>query len=172
MKRNRVAVMVVLAVLLSVTLVGVGRAQDAMTPTPQEVIDKVREAAEYLAANGDSVLDEFNDPNGPWVYGDTYVFVMDCENDVYAAHPMSDIVGKKIDEFVDAKGNRSGVEECAAGESPGGAWVELFWHKLDSDEMLRKVNYIYKIPGTAYTLASGIYDSTLTIEELNGMLAE
>ena len=135
-------------------------------------IDKVREAAGYLAANGDSVLDEFNDPNGPWVFGDTYVFVMDCENDVYAAHPMSDIVGKKIDEFVDAKGNHSGVEECVAGENPEGAWVELFWHKLDSDEMMRKVNYVYKLPDSPYTLSSGIYDSTLTIEELNGMVAE
>ena len=170
MKKIRIPAAIVLAALLCVVLSGVGRAQE--TVTPQEVIDMVREAAEYLAANGDAVLDEFNDPNGPWVYGDTYVFVMDCENDVYAAHPMSDIVGRHIDEFVDARGNQSGVEECAAGDIPEGAWVELYWHTLDSDEMMRKVNYIYRLPGSHYTLASGIYDSTLSIEELNGMLGK
>jgi hypothetical protein len=168
MKRMKVPGLILLAVLICAVFSGAGMAQDAVTP--EEVISTVREAAVYLSENGDTVLDEFNDPDGPWVYGDTYVFVMDCENDVYAAHPMSDIVGKKIADFVDAKGNRSGVEECAAGDIPEGAWVELYWHTLDSDEMVRKVNYMYRLPDSSYTLASGIYNSTLTIGELNEMV--
>ena len=63
--------------------------------TPEEVIAKVKEAAEYLSEKGDSVLPEFNDPKGPWVWKDTYIFVMDCDNDVYVGHPMKEVLGRR-----------------------------------------------------------------------------
>ncbi len=139
--------------------------------SPEEVIAKVRAAAGYIATNGDSVLPEFNDPNGPWVWKDTYVFVMDCPGDRYAGHPMPNVMDSKISEIVDYAGNHVGLTECRmAEENPKGAWVEIMWPELDKTTPERKICYVYKIPGIPYTVGSGIYEPTMTIEQLNKLL--
>ena len=53
--------------------------------TPQEVVAKVREAANTLSKTRD--LAQFNQKEGPWVWKDTYIFVNDCHKKVVVAHP-------------------------------------------------------------------------------------
>ncbi|OQX07817.1 MAG: calcium:proton antiporter, partial [Desulfobacteraceae bacterium IS3] len=43
--------------------------------TPEEIISKVRAAAEFLSKAGEAGLAQFNEPKGQWVWKDTYVFV-------------------------------------------------------------------------------------------------
>jgi signal transduction histidine kinase len=143
-------------------------AQEAVTP--EEVIAKVREAAEYLSEKGDAALNEFNDPKGPWVWKDTYVFVMDCDNDVYVGHPMKEVLGKKISKMVDGAGSYVGVEECKVAKKPNGGWVEIMWPKLGTTEPLRKVCYMLRLPGQPYAVGSGMYEPDMTLEELNEKL--
>ena len=138
--------------------------------TPEEVVAKVREAAAYLQEKGDSALIEFNDPKGPWVFKDTYVFVMDCANDRYAGHPMSDVLGTKISELRDLAGNSVGVTECEVAGNPNGGWVEMMWHKIGETKPERKVCYVVRLPGSPYTVGSGIYEPTMTIDELNKLI--
>lgn len=154
--------------LLFVALSASAAAEEAVTP--EEVIAKVREAAQYLAEKGDAVLPEFNDPKGPWVWKDTYVFVMDCDNDVYVGHPMKEVLGKKISGMVDGAGSHVGVEECKVAKNPNGGWVEILWPKLGEEKPLRKVCYMLRLPGGKYAVGSGIYEPDMTIEELNSKL--
>jgi len=143
----------------------------AESATPEEVIAKVREAASYIAANGNSVLPEFDDPKGRWVWKDTYVFVMDCQNDRYAGHPMADVMDTRISQIVDYAGNHAGLTECRMSEeNPKGAWVEIMWPKLGQTAPERKICYVYKIPGLPYTVGSGIYEPTMTMEQLNALI--
>ncbi|MBN1574422.1 MAG: cache domain-containing protein [Deltaproteobacteria bacterium] len=138
--------------------------------TPEEVIAKVREAAEYLTEKGDAALAEFNDPKGAWVWKDTYVFVMDCDNDVYVGHPMKEVLEKKISETVDYAGSYVGVEECKVSNNPNGGWVEIMWPKIGSTEPVRKICYVLRLPGQRYTVGSGIYEPEMTLDELNNKL--
>ncbi len=161
-----------IALSLSILLlIACAAAAADVSATPEEVIAKVREAASYIAKNGDSVLPEFNDPKGPWVWKDTYVFVMDCKNDRYVGHPMSDILGTKISQVVDIVGNHVGLTECQMSEeNANGAWVEIMWPKLGGTTPERKICYVYKLPGSPYTVGSGIYGPTMTIDELNKLI--
>jgi cytochrome c len=154
-------------ILLSLSTTGFA----AESASPEEVIAKVKEAAAYIAANGDSVLPEFDNPKGPWVWKDTYVFVMDCPNDRYAGHPMPDVLNTRISEVVDATGKHIGVTECRMSEeNPKGGWVEIMWPKLGQTAPERKICYVYKIPGLPYTVGSGIYEPTMTMEQLNALI--
>lgn len=152
------------------SLIASAAAPADVSATPEEVIAKVREASSYIAKNGDSVLPEFNDPKGPWVWKDTYVFVMDCANDRYVGHPMSEVLGTKISDLKDFAGNRVGLTECEVANNPNGGWVEIKWPKLDGTKPERKICYVFKLPGSPYTLGSGIYEPTMTIDELNKLI--
>ena len=48
--------------------------------TPQEVYDKVVEAAQYLAQNGEEGLKEFRNPAGKFVWKNAHVWVTQCES--------------------------------------------------------------------------------------------
>ncbi|MBN2224671.1 MAG: cache domain-containing protein [Deltaproteobacteria bacterium] len=167
MKLNVFRSLAALITILSLTAAAIA----AESATPEEVIAKVKEAASYIAANGDSVLPEFNDPEGPWVWKDTYVFVMDCPNDRYAGHPMASVMDTKISEIVDYAGNRVGLTECRMSEeNPKGAWVEIMWPQLGQTTPERKICYVLKLRGLSYTVGSGIYEPTMTMEELNALI--
>jgi len=73
-------------------------AADADTATAQEVVSKVREAAQYLNAKGLAGFADFNNnKDSRWVWKDSYVFVYSCLDDVMIAHPLRpDLVGKPI----------------------------------------------------------------------------
>ena len=43
--------------------------------TPEEVVTKVWGAAKFLQTKGVSGLAALNNPDGPWVWKDSYVFV-------------------------------------------------------------------------------------------------
>ncbi len=56
--------------------------------TAEEVIQKTREAAEYLAKNKECGIETFTTAKSPFVWkSDGYVFVFDCAAGSYVAHP-------------------------------------------------------------------------------------
>jgi cytochrome c len=143
--------------------------------TPKEVITKVREAAAFLSEKGEAGLAEFNDPNGRWSWKGTYVFVFDCRKGIIIAHPSKDIVGVKLADRVDKNGFKFNLALCDEASKPSGGWVE-YWRRSDAvdksgtDEYRRKISYMIKVPGQSMEVGAGIYEPTLTIDELNKML--
>lgn len=51
----------------------------------------------------------------------------------------------------------------------GGGWIEFVWPKPGTTEGVRKISYIYPVPGLRYTVCAGIYDDTMSLDKLNRM---
>ncbi len=159
--------------LFSVASVLPAAAADAVTPA--EVIAKVTEAAAFLSEKGEAGLAQFNDPKGPWSWKDTYVFVFNCDKGTIIGHPNKELVGTELASRVDKNGFKYSVALCEESKKPSGGWVE-YWRPSDvidetgTAEYRRKVSYILKVPGQSMEVGAGIYEPTLTVDELNKML--
>jgi cytochrome c len=166
MKRNDILAGVAIAVLC-VGLSTVAVAQDHATA--KEVVAKVREAASALSKTGD--LEQFNQKQGPWVWKDSYIFVLNCDKMTQAAHPLRpDIRGTEISSIKDPKGNSifpNPKALCEAARKPSGTWAEYWWAKPGETEGSRKVSYLLSAKGTPYVVAAGVYDDKATIKELS-----
>jgi cytochrome c len=148
-------------------------AEEAVTPA--EVIAKVKAAAAFLSENGEAGLAQFNDPNGPWSWKGTYVFVFNCEKGIIIGHPNKDLVGIDLSTRADKNGLKFNVALCKEAEKPSGGWVE-YWRPTDvadetgAAEYRRKVSYMLKVPGQPMEVGAGIYEPTISVDELNKML--
>ncbi len=137
----------------------------------------MKEAAAYLAKEGKAGLATFDSANSPSVWKDSYVFVWDCASDTVVAHPVAAGRGLTISKLKDDTGKALGAPMCAAADQPGGGWVEYMWPKPVAEkgtndlaytgDPARKVTYMLGVPGEPYQVGAGIYDDTLTIDELD-----
>ena len=167
MRINKVLVVLGVA-LLPFSLTNLVVAQDKATS--QEVVAKVKEAASKLSKTGD--LAQFNQKQSPWVWKDTYIFAVDCDKKVIAAHPIKpELIGQDIMALKDTKGNTFLGASCEATKKPSGVWVEYWWPKPGEKEGFRKVSYIASAPNTPYVVGAGIYDDKTTVAELEKMTA-
>ena len=149
--------------------------------TPQEVIAEVKEAAAYLAKNGKSGLKTFDSADSPFVWKDTYVFVYDCVAGLAdVAHPVPASKEQKVATNKDATGRVIGPELCKAAARPGGGWVEYMWWKpvkvegaeTYTKKISRKVTYMLSVEDQPYEVGAGVYNDTLTVEDLNALLKQ
>ena len=137
--------------------------------TPQEVIEKVQEAASTLSGQGKAGLAQFDEKTGPWVWKDTYIFVLDCPRTV-AAHPFRpDLIGKDDRSLKGAHGTEFFPALCDATQNPSGVWVEYWWPKPGEKQASRKISYALKAGNTPYVVGAGIYDDKASIAELEKM---
>jgi len=164
-------------------LLGITAALATESATPEEVIKKVKEAAVYLEKNGKSGLKTFDSAESPFVWKDTYVFVHECPAGlVNVAHPVPETKPQKTTAAKDATGHVIGPAQCEAAARLGGGWHEYMWWKPvkaeDGTQLTyakkpsRKVAYILSVKGQPYQVGAGIYNDTLTVEELNAMLRD
>jgi hypothetical protein len=160
----------ILVVLVTLALFVFGLAYVAMgqeKATPQEIVKTVQDAAAALAKTGEPGLAEFGKKAAPWVWKDTYIFVLDCTKGVMAAHPMKpELVGKDILAMKDTKGNLFFGQLCEATNKPAGVWVEYWWPKPGQTGGFRKISYALKAGDTPYVVGAGIYDDTATTSDL------
>jgi cytochrome c len=137
--------------------------------TPQQVIQKVRQAAEYLSKQGEPGLATFKQRRSDYVWANTYVFVIDCEQKKVAANPLFGFVGMPLSDLKDPTGKLIGPMFCPSDSSPRdskGYWVEYHWPKAGQKEPARKLTYIEPVPDTPFTVGAGIYDDNLTTTDL------
>lgn len=169
--------LVVLGVALLVFVLS-NLAVAAEQATPQEIVAKVQEAANTLAKSaeakaGEASLTPFNQKEGPWVWKDSYIFVLDCAKSTIAAHPIkADLIGKDTTNMKDTKGNAFFGQLCAATQKPSGVWVEYWWPKPGATEGSRKISYALKAGNSPYVVGAGIYDDSVTIEQLEKLTAK
>jgi cytochrome c len=163
--KNRKILVVLAVVFVFVALSSVAAGQDKATA--QEVVAKVREAASALSKTGD--LAQFNQKQGPWVWKDTYIVVLDCDKKTEVAHPIKpELVGTAIKSIKDSKGNNVFPEGlCDAAKKPSGVWIEYWWPKPGEKEGSRKLTYCLSAKGTPYVVGAGVYDDKATIAELS-----
>lgn len=139
--------------------------------TPQQVIQKVKQAVKVLEQSQGKDLSAFDNPKGPWVFGDSYVVLQDCAKGTVAAHPLvPGLVGKKAVGLQDVKGDFFFVEVCQAGKKPGGGWVQYWFPKPHAKKPSRKLAYCLLVPGTSLVATAGVYSNTLKLSDLNKMI--
>src|SRR5207247_930048 len=127
MKRAHRVFAIPLAVLPIVAPLRIAVGQEKATA--QEVVATVRKAAGTLSKTGD--LTAFKQKHAPWVWKDTYVFVIDCDKNLIAAHPIKpELVGQSSAALKDTKGKNVFPEGwCDAAKKAAGVWVEYWWPK-------------------------------------------
>lgn len=140
--------------------------------TPQEIYDMVLKGATVLESLGEEGLQAFNDPKGEFVWKDTYVQVYNCEARQVVGHPNAKLLAMTPEDWwnvQDKKGTYLTRLLCEASKDPNGRWVEYWWPKPGETEASRKITFIIQVPGHPYQVSAGIYDDTLSIEELKKM---
>ena len=162
---NRMIACSVGFIVLGCVLDQTGLAQDKASP--QELVQKVQEAAASLAKSGESGVAAFNTKSAPWVWKDTFVVVLDCGKGIMAANPIKpELVGKPLASLKDAKGNPAFELLCAAAKSPNGVWAEWAVPKPGEKDPSRKVSYGYAAKGTDYVVGAGVFDPQAQISDL------
>jgi cytochrome c len=139
--------------------------------TPEEIVSKVQEAARSLAKSATqpaaTALAPFDQKPGPWVWKDTYVFVVDCGQAIIAAHPVNpELIGKDATSLLDTQGHPFFWQVCDALKKPSGIWLQYWWPKPGQKEGSRKISYALRAGNTSYVVGAGIYDDKLTIADL------
>jgi cytochrome c len=161
-----------LAFGLVLACTGTARAQQDHA-TPQDIVQKVRQAAQDVAKSGEAGLATFSGKNATSVWKDSYIFVLSCEGGtaVTVAHPIRpELKGKptaQIVTFGPKPGEQIAAAMCAAGGKPHGGWVEYDFPKPGETQAMRKVTYMMAAQGTPYMLGAGIYDATAKVEDLD-----
>ncbi len=139
--------------------------------TAAEVIQKTREAAEYLAKEGEKGIATFKSKNAHSFWKtDGYIFVIDCEHGKILAHPFHVVAGAPLKRMDDNRNLQLAKPLCDNGLRPNGGWFEIFLPKPNQTKALRKLVFVRRVPGTTYQVVSGIYDATATVEDLNKLI--
>ena len=152
--------------------VGTARAEQDRA-TPQEVVQRVQQAAQDVAKSGEAGLATFSSKNATSVWKDSYTFVLSCEGGtaVTVAHPIRpELRGKptaQIVTFGPKSGEQIAADFCTAGRQPHGGWVEYNFPKPGETEAMRKVSYVLAAQGTPYVVGAGLYDEKAKIADLD-----
>lgn len=147
-------------------------AEEGAGASPAEVIEKVRKAATLLEERGAAGLEILRDPSSEFMWKDTYVFVVNCDADEVMANPaFPERVGGDIKQHADYAGKPYGMELCETAQRTGGGWVEYVWPRSGGGEPTRKTSYVVSVPGQPYQVGAGIYNETVSLEELELLTA-
>jgi len=133
--------------------------------TPQQVVQKVQQAVEYLRKQGEAGLATFKQRRSDYVWANTYVFVIDCQQKKVAANPLFGFEDMPLSALKDPTGKVIGPMFCP-NASDKGYWVEYHWPKAGQKEPARKLTYVEPVPHTPFTVGAGIYDDQLAITDV------
>ncbi len=127
--------------------------------TPDEVVSKCQQAAKLIQDKGiDAAIKSIGDKSGPFVWKDTYVFLMNMDGKMLA-HPMKPALTEKetLVNVKDTAGKPLFLEFIEMANNKGSGWVDYMWPKPGQDKPVAKSSYIYRVPGTQYIVGAGIY---------------
>jgi cytochrome c len=143
----------VLIMMLTLPLAGPAAAAE-----PQECQTVVKQCVAMFQAEGrEAALKAINEPKGPFVKGDLYVFALNMDNKMLA-HPFDKkVLNLSMNNVVDANGDRFFTKMKEVAEKQGSGWVEYTWAKPGEEGAKRKKSYIMKLPGEEMYVGAGYY---------------
>ena len=131
----------------------------AESATKDEVVAKCEAAAKMIQEKGIEMASQaIADKEGPFVWKDTYVFLMDLDGKMIA-HPIKPELTQRDDlvQVKDTDGKPLFVEFIQVAGNRGTGWVDYMWPKPGQDDPVAKSSYIYRVKGTPYFVGAGIY---------------
>ena len=157
MKRFSVTLGVALVIFLVFSFVGVGAAEKKATK--EECVAKVKQAAKLIKEIGlETALQKMNDPNGPFIWKDTYVFAFDSETCKMLAHKSPKFIGFMAKNLKDVNGKLYFQEFLHVANTKGEGWVSYVYPKTRGGIPEPKISYILKVSGEKVILGAGIYE--------------
>jgi hypothetical protein len=113
-------------------------------------------AIAFYKANGpEKAFAAFNDPKGPFVNKDLYIFAVDLNGKVLAHGANAGLVGKGMSDITDAEGKNFIAEVVAVATSKGAGIVDYWWENPQFQVVEGKSSYIEKVDGVV--LGCGYY---------------
>ena len=157
MKRFSVILGVALVILLVFSLRDSSAADERATR--EECVAKSQEAAKLIKEIGlEAALKKMNDPNGPFIWKDSYVFAIDAETCKILAHKSPKIVGFMAKDLKDVNGKLYMQEILQVANTKGEGWVSYMYHKSEGGIPEPKISYVLKVPGEKVIVGAGIYE--------------
>ena len=104
-------------VLTTALLLTGGTALGQEKATPQQVVQKVQQAADYLSKKGEAGLTTFKERRSEYVWANTYVFVIDCQQKKVAANPLFGFEDMPLSALKDPTGKVIGPMFCPVGST-------------------------------------------------------
>ena len=146
--------------LIVVVLIGYMAAVTwAASATKEEVMAKCQAAAQMVLEKGvEMAAQAIGDKQGPFVWKDTYVFLMDLDGKMIA-HPIKPELTQRdnLVQVKDTDGKPLFVEFIQVAGNRGTGWVDYMWPKPGQETPVAKSSYIYRVKGTPYFVGAGIY---------------
>lgn len=147
----------VIAVVLTTCIVTGARAQESATK--EECVIQCHEVAALINSQGlDAAVMKVSDTKGPYVWKDSYVFLMNLDGKMLA-HPMQPELTRLphcllITDPTDKAIFVSFVNLARTAEH---GWVEYMWPKPGQRAPSKKITYVYRVPGQDLFVAAGVY---------------
>jgi signal transduction histidine kinase len=124
---------------------------------------RIKEAARLLQCEGkEAGFARLRDPASPFVFLDTYIFVLDAEGHALVDPQFPNSVGRDIAAFKDAVGFAPVRRLLQRLETADTAWVQYLVVRPDSNVLVRKLIYARKIMvgGEVLIVGSDLYLAT------------
>lgn len=121
--------------------------------------DIVNRASTLLASEGRAGFVKLREKTGPFVFMNTYVFVLGPDGTELVNPAQPSLEGKSLIDLKDVNGVAVAREEIAAAQKDGSAWLECYWYKPGQNVPTRKLSYVRKVQtGTeTFIVGSGLY---------------
>ena len=105
-------------------------------PPKRNVLPRSRRRLKLSQEIGiEAALQKIGDPNGPFVWKDTYVFCISADNGYVTAHPIKPkLVGKDLTGIKDINGKMFFLEFLNIAREKGEGWVSYMWPKPEEKE--------------------------------------
>jgi cytochrome c len=153
MKKYTFSVIILMIVLFCVA------AWAEESATKDECVIKSHEAAALVNSKGlDAAVEAISNPKGPFVWKDSYVFLMDL-NGKMLAHPFKPELTKQdhVLLITDPTDKALFVHFVNLARKVGHGWVEYMWPKPGKNTPSKKLTYIYRVPDQDYFVGAGVY---------------
>ncbi len=134
------------ALFAAMLFFGVSVGAIAAPKDKDDAIALVTKAVAHVKDAGkEKALADFNDPKGPFVKGELYVFAYTLQG-VILAHPMNPkLIGKDMTEVKDSDGKFFTKDFIATVTGPNGkGWVDYNWTNPTSKKIEAKSSYVSK----------------------------
>jgi cytochrome c len=127
--------------------------------TPMEVMDKVKLAIKLINDEGEeAALPKIRDKKGPFVWKDSYVYVLHMDG-MMVAHPYQpELEGVNQIGLKDVKDKAFFVEMYDLAKENDSGWIDYLWVKPNRLSPSLKVAFFAKVPGKNIICLAGIYD--------------
>jgi signal transduction histidine kinase len=126
--------------------------------TKEECIAKCKDVVALIKQVGlEAALAKIQDPKGPFVWKDSYVYIVSMDGIMLANPFIPGLIGKPALGMKDSNGKMF-VNEMMEVAKSGEGWVQYMWPKPGDKTPLPKMAYIFRVPGENAIACAAIFE--------------